>query len=98
LEEQLVTFHELPFVMSKRNAKKEREQKLVRKPSFLAFRWLSVPQERKRLALLCVTKLGHDDGKCLLLRGKLVALFVVPVMCHDRALLSRSCDKPRSAN
>ena len=85
------------FLLSKKNAEKERGQEIVQKPFFLGFPLVFCPTKEKRLALLCVTGLRHNDGKCLPSRGKSVALFVVSVLRHEKALLSRLCDNLGSA-
>jgi len=80
------------FLLSKRNAETEWWQEIVRKPFFLGFPLDFCPTKEKKLALLCATRLRHDDGKCLPSRGKSVALFVVSVLRHEKAFLSRLCD------
>ena len=80
------------FLLSKKNAEKERGQEIVRKPFFLGFPLAFCPTKEKKLALLCATRLRHDDRKCLPSRGKSVALFVVSVLRHEKAFLSRLCD------
>ena len=61
---------------------KSRSGRLCKNHSFSAFSWLPVPQERKRLASPCVTKLGHDGGKCLSLRKKFV-YFLLSQLCTE---------------